>query len=69
MIPENENAPVPAATGTKAIKKALSSNLARPASTISPDKKQIICRLGQRYYVRWELASAIVENSGIGGEE
>tara|TARA_R110000824_G_scaffold62111_7_gene164678 strand:- start:221 stop:454 length:234 start_codon:yes stop_codon:yes gene_type:complete len=64
----NEKANVPAVTGTKANKKALSSNLEKPISTISPHKKQIMCRLGERYFVRYELAAVIMDNSGIGGD-
>lgn len=63
-----EKANVPAVTGTKAKKKALSSNLKQPISTISPHKKQILCRLGERYFVRLELASVILDNSQIGGD-
>jgi len=63
-----EKANVPAVTGTKAKKKALSSNLEKSISTISPHKKQIMCRLGERYFVRLELASVIMDNSGIGGD-
>ncbi|WP_417592077.1 hypothetical protein [Parasphingorhabdus sp.] len=63
-----EKANVPAVTGTKANKKALSSNLEKPISTISTHKKQILCRLGERYLVRYELASVILDNSGIGGD-
>lgn len=68
MVIPNEKANVPAATGTKANKNALSSNLDIPTSTISPHKKQILCRLGARYFVRLELASVIMDNSGIGGD-
>tara|TARA_R110002124_G_scaffold159739_2_gene326997 strand:- start:11917 stop:12147 length:231 start_codon:yes stop_codon:yes gene_type:complete len=63
-----EKAHVPAATGTQADKMALASNLEKPISTISPHKKQIMCRLGERYFVRYELASVIMDNSGIGGD-
>jgi hypothetical protein len=63
-----EKANVPGQAGTKAKKKALSSNLEKSISTISPHKKQIMCRLGERYFVRLELASAIIDNSGIGGD-
>jgi hypothetical protein len=57
-----------AGTGTRAGKMAYESNLEKPISTISPHKKQIMCRLGERYFVRYELASAIIDNSGIGGD-
>lgn len=63
-----EKAHVPAATGTQADKMAYESNLEKPISTISPHKKQIMCRLGERYFVRLELASVIMDNSGIGGD-
>ena len=63
-----EKAHVPAATGTQADKKAVLSNLEKSISTISPHKKQIMCRLGERYFVRYELASVIIDNSGIGGD-
>jgi hypothetical protein len=67
-LASNEKANVPGQAGTKANKKALSSNLEKSISTISPHKKQIMCRLGERYFVRLELASAIIDNSGIGGD-
>jgi len=67
-ISSKEKAPAPAATGTKAKKMALSSNLENRINTISPHKKQIMCRLGERFFVRCELASTIIDNSGIGGD-
>jgi len=67
-LSSNEKANVPVAPGTKAKKKALSSNLKKSISTISPHKKQILCRLGERYFVRYELAAVIIDNSGIGGD-
>jgi hypothetical protein len=63
-----EKANVPGATGTKASKKAFPSNLEKSTSTMSPHKKQILCRLGERYFVRYELAAVIMDNSGIGGD-
>mgnify|MGYP003627688167 CR=1 FL=1 len=63
-----ENAHVPVAAGTQADKMAYKSNLEKPISTISPHKKQIMCRLGERYFVRLELASVILDNCKIGGQ-
>ena len=63
-----KNAHVPVAAGTQADKMAYESNLGKPISTFSPHKKQIMCRLGERYFVRLELASVIMDNSGIGGD-
>ena len=63
-----EKAHVLAVTGTQADKMADESNLERLTSTVSPHKKHIMCRLGERHFVRLELASVILDNSGIGGQ-
>lgn len=47
---------------------AYESNLEKSISTVASRKKAVICRLKAHHYVRYELASVIIDNSGIGGD-